>query len=111
MTVRAKRAHILRVVVSDDERTKIAASAALTRLSVSAYLRRVGLAYEPKTALDHERVRDLIRVRGDIGRVGGLLKLWLTERPGDGAGVDDVRAVLNDLDQIADELREKVRQL
>lgn len=111
MKTRQKRSHTLRVVVSDDERAKIAANAKLTRLSVSSFLRRVGQGFEPKTALDHERVMDLHRLRGDLGRMGGLLKLWLTDRAGEGANVEDVRAVLNDIEAIGEEVREKVRQL
>lgn len=96
---------------SDAEREAILASAALTRLSASAYLRRVGLGYQPKTALDHDRVMDLHRLRGDLGRLGGLLKLWLTDRAGEGAAVEDVRALLNDIEAIGEEVRDKVRQL
>ena len=28
--------------------------------------------------LDYQRVDDLARINGDLGRLGGLLKLWLT---------------------------------
>ena len=30
----------------------------------------------------------------DLGRIGGLLKLWLAERPGQGARVNDVERLL-----------------
>lgn len=28
--------------------------------------------------MDFEQVRELARINGDLGRLGGLLKLWLT---------------------------------
>ena len=46
--------------------------------STSAYLRKVGLGYEVKSVLDFERVAELAKVNGDLGRLGGLLKLWLS---------------------------------
>jgi hypothetical protein len=35
--------------------------------------------------LDHAAVSDLAKVNGDKGRLGGLLKLWLVDRPEKGA--------------------------
>lgn len=106
-----ERTRPLKVYVTADERAAIERNATLTALSISDYLRRVGQGFQPKTALDHERVMDLHRLRGDLGRMGGLLKLWLTDRAGEGADVEDVRALLNDIEAIGEEVREKVRQL
>jgi hypothetical protein len=47
-------------------------------LSVSRYLRDVGMGYEPQSVIDAELVRQLSKINGDQGRLGGLLKLWLT---------------------------------
>ena len=30
------------------------------------------------SVLDYQRIDDLARINGDLGRLGGLLKLWLT---------------------------------
>lgn len=35
------------------------------------------------------------RLRGDLGRLGGLLKLWLVDAPGQGVPESDVRAALD----------------
>ena len=48
-------------------------------LVVSAFLLAVGQGYEVKGITDYERVRELARINGDLGRLGGLLKLWLTD--------------------------------
>ena len=44
----------LKVVVSECERAEIETGAAATGLSVSAYLRNLGLGYQPQSTLDHE---------------------------------------------------------
>ena len=66
------------VWVTPDEKRGIEAMAQATGNSASAYLRRVGLGHEVRSVLDYERVRDLAKVNGDLGRLGGLLKLWLS---------------------------------
>lgn len=47
-------------------------------LSTSNYLLRLGLGFEPQSTLDAEAVRALAKINGDQGRLGGLLKLYLT---------------------------------
>lgn len=83
-----KRAHHLRVPVFDDEKAVIEAQAAQAGMSVARYLREVGQGYQINGVTDAEHVRELVRVNGDLGRLGGLLKLWLT----DDARVADVGA-------------------
>ena len=31
-----------------------------------------------RSVLDYQRIDDLAKINGDLGRLGGLLKLWLT---------------------------------
>lgn len=107
----AARKKRLLVTLNDEEHAQIKATAAMVGMSMSRFLRVVSLGHQPKSILDHEQVREVIRTRGDLGRVGGLLKLWLTERAGEGASVEDVRAVLNEIEAIAEEVRHKVRAL
>ena len=47
-------------------------------MKVARYLREVGLGHTFKGVLDYEQVRELAKINGDLGRIGGLLKLWLT---------------------------------
>lgn len=74
-----KRHHHLRVPVFPDEKEEIERQARQAGLSVARYLREVGQGYEIKGITDYERVRELARINGDLGRLGGLLKLWLTD--------------------------------
>ena len=81
-------------MVSVEEREEIQARARGCGLSVSAYLRALGLGHEPRSVYDLTTVDTLAQVNGDLGRFGGLLKLWLGERPGQGARVADVESLL-----------------
>ncbi len=49
-------------------------------MSDSAYLRALGLDMPVKSTLDQEAILELARINGDLGRLGGLLKMWLTNQ-------------------------------
>jgi hypothetical protein len=67
------------VPVFPEEQTEIARQATQAGMSVARYLREVGQGYAIKGIVDLEQVRELARINGDLGRLGGLLKLWLTD--------------------------------
>ena len=75
----------IKVWVTPEERAEIADRAEQAGLSLSAYMRAAGLNHRIKSVYDLEAVGDLVRVNADLGRVAGLLKLWLAERPEQGA--------------------------
>lgn len=69
----------MKVRVLPDEKARIEALAASVGESASSYLRLVGLGHQPRSMIDREQARELVRINGDLGRLGGLLKLWLTD--------------------------------
>lgn len=73
-----KRLLHLRVPVTLDEEQGIRTKARDTGLSVARYMRQVSLGYLVPSAIDNQQVEELLRINGDLGRVGGLLKMWLT---------------------------------
>jgi hypothetical protein len=75
----------LSVLLGGVLRARIEERAKATGLSISAYLRTAGLGHPIESVLDHAAVMDLAKVNGDQGRLGGLLKWWLMDRPGRGA--------------------------
>src|SRR3984893_4581440 len=79
-----RRTQAIAVWVRPAERAKIQRLAASSGLSMSVYLKTLGLSYEPKSVLDAERVGDLLKACGDLGRLGGVLKLWLGGEAGQG---------------------------
>jgi hypothetical protein len=68
----------IKVYCLPDERKRIQANARAAGLSLSSFLLNVGQGYRVHGVTDYERVRELARINGDLGRLGGLLKLWLT---------------------------------
>ena len=98
------RINHLQVTVNADERERIKARAAAASLSVSAYLRAAGLGQTIRSTLDHTTVLELARINADQGRLGGLLKLWLVERPEQGAAARDVRAMLDRIGELQGKL-------
>jgi hypothetical protein len=67
----------IKVWVLPEEKNLIEENARATGRSVSSYLRAVGIGYQPKSVLDHKSIADLVKVNADLGRLGGLLKMWL----------------------------------
>jgi hypothetical protein len=71
----------IKVYCLPNERMQIEANAQAAGLSLSSYLLKVGMGYRIRGILDNKRVEELARINGDLGRLGGLLKLWLTDDP------------------------------
>ncbi|HRB46551.1 MAG TPA: conjugal transfer transcriptional regulator TraJ [Nitrosomonas sp.] len=69
----------LRVPVEPEEGKIIREQAEKCGLSISEYLKKLGLGYEPTSIMDNQKVNELAKINGDLGRLGGLLKLWLSD--------------------------------
>ena len=69
----------IKVYCFPDERDAIEQQARSTGLSKSSYLLRVGMGYPIRSIVDHHQVEELVKINGDLGRLGGLLKLWLSK--------------------------------
>jgi len=69
----------IKVYCLPDEKELIEAQANRAGMSAARYLREVGQGYHISGVVDYEQVRELARINGDLGRLGGLLKLWLTD--------------------------------
>lgn len=82
----------VRVYASDDELQQIAVNAAAVSMSQSAYLKALGLGYKPASVYDRDVVIQLVKINADQGRLGGLIKMWLS---------NDERLALYDHDQLA----------
>lgn len=68
----------IKVYCLPEEKQIIEGLARRAGMSAARYLREVGQGYQIKGVVDYEYVRELARINGDLGRLGGLLKLWLT---------------------------------
>ncbi|MCS3416877.1 hypothetical protein M2399_002211 [Pseudomonas sp. BIGb0450] len=103
-----RRGKPIEVWVNDEEKELITARASEAGLSRSGYLRAVGLNYPIRSVVDLAAVADLAKVNGDLGRVAGLLKLWLSEGRGEGASVVDVEAVMVEFRELQVSVRQKM---
>lgn len=66
--------------ITVDERAEIAAAAKRAGLSCSAYVKRVCLGL-PTPSLEKQQYRlELLKINADLGRLGGLFKLCLSEK-------------------------------
>ena len=101
----------MKVFVTEDERAAIERRAAAANLSISAYLRTAGLNKTIRSTVDHEAVGKLAKLNGDQGRLGGLLKLWLTDQPGRGVPARDIRSLLEQIEALQSRLVDIVAKL
>jgi hypothetical protein len=67
----------VKVWVTPEEKSLIAGKAAAHSMSASAYLRALGLELAVQSTIDHRAVLDLVKINADLGRLGGLIKVWL----------------------------------
>lgn len=100
-----RRGKPIEVWVNDEEKARITARAEQSGLSRSGYLRAVGLNYPIRSVVDLAAVADLAKVNGDLGRVAGLLKLWLAEKHGQEARAVDVDVIMVEFRELQGEVR------
>ncbi len=103
--------HHIKIWCSADEKAAIEGLAKDAGLSASSYLRLIGLGYKPRSVVDMDEVQRLVAINGDLGRLGGLLKLWLTDDPKLDEFKPDqmrriIRGVLSKIEAGQEELRE-----
>ena len=100
------------VRVTPDEKTAIEDFARQTGYSTSSYLRMLGLGYLPKSIVDNQQVMELAHINGDLGRLGGLLKLWLTNDVRTAQfGESTLRAALARIEDTQDKMIEVMRSV
>ena len=74
------RKKFIKAYVDDDEFDRISDLANRTGLTMSTYAKRLCLGHEVKS-LEHAHVRNELRLlRGDLGRIGGLIKQLLAHQ-------------------------------
>lgn len=95
----------IKVYCFPNERQTIEQQARSTGLSKSSYLLRVGMGYPIRSIVDHHQVEELVKINGDLGRLGGLLKLWLSSEKSIG-GIDarTIRETLKKIDGAQDHM-------
>ncbi len=113
---RRRREKVIQVRVDETELGIISDNATAARLTSAEFLRRLGQGHTPKSMVDLGLVRDLCAVAGNLGRLGGLLKLWLSEKrsgslPTHEISTKDIDALWRDVQATYAELKAKVEAL
>ena len=98
----------LRSYLTPEEYKVIKDNADRARMSVSSYVKAVCLGHEVKSKEDTTVILELARVSADLGRLGGLFKLALSEKI-----IDRLRggSLLDDINRTRRLLEDKVRRL
>ncbi|MDD1975437.1 plasmid mobilization protein [Pseudomonas tussilaginis] len=100
-----RRGKPIEVWVTDEEKAIIVQRANETGLSRSGYLRALGLNTPIRSVVDLIAVANLAKVNGDLGRVAGLLKLWLSEKHDQGSKSKDVEEIVSEFRRLQGEVR------
>jgi hypothetical protein len=90
----------IEVWLTEQEYEAITANASRVKQAHSEFLRNLGIGFQPKSRLDQEAIQALMKLHADQGRLGGLLKLWLSERKGEGTSASNVRSVLQQIESL-----------
>jgi uncharacterized protein (DUF1778 family) len=105
---------IIKAYVSQDEYENIRAAAAQARLSISKFVAAVCLGYEPKSKVDLEAIAAIIQTKGDMARLGNLLKLLIDQSDFEEKKITDLLSSMqetrNILHEILYKLHEKVSE-
>jgi hypothetical protein len=100
----------IKVYCLPSEHDEIEVLAHSTGHTMSSYLLSVGLGYRTTSILDNKRVEELICINADLGRLGGLLKLWLTDDPRTVAfGEATIKALLGQIEETQGRMRDVIR--
>ena len=74
-------------------------------LNISRFLRDLSLNYPLTCIVDQRVIKEMLNIAGDIGRLGGLFKYWLTLNYDEKPNFSDKRSY-DDIDKIVDEILE-----
>lgn len=98
----------MKIYVDPSEYVEIIQSADRAQLSVSTYVRRLCLGMPTPTFEKQKAVRELLAVNADLGRLGGLLKMWLMDED---RNQREAARLLRELQQVKSLLIQKIEAL
>lgn len=107
-----KRHKLIGVKCTPEEFEEISKRAGLFGLKNPGYLRSSGLNYPLASKVDLHAFLELQKSRGDLGRLGGLLKMWLSDKDRK-PGLDqiEVKALLKQIEAKQEEVAEYAKKL
>ena len=73
-----EKTSVLKVYLKPGDMPVVEANARAARMSKSAFVRSVALGGRPASDIDLDHMEKMLAVSADLGRLGGLLKMLLT---------------------------------
>ncbi len=102
----------LRCYVTDEEHATISAAAERAGLTRSTYIKRICLGQPTPSLETHRARRDLMKANAEIGRLGGLFKLCLSEKQGPLVALhQEVRRILREIEARQRELKAAIARM
>ena len=83
------RGKSVKIRVNELEHEEINRRANMYGVTTSTYIRNIALNYPITSKVDHLSLMELGKCRADLGRLGGLLKMWLSNKDRR-AGLDEI---------------------
>jgi len=103
---------VLKTYLTPEEYGKIMASADRTGLSLSTFAKRVCLGLSVPSLENQQARRELLKINADLGRLGGLFKLCLSEKEEPLVALhQEVRRVLREIEARQRELKAAVTRI
>jgi hypothetical protein len=111
--VTSGRTNRISMRISDQEKTTLQEKAQAFGLSLTSYLILVGLEKRLRSKLDQRAVVELGHLRADLGRLGGLLKYWLSGNTAQNPThhIHDIRPLLQNIDETQQTIKTLVNTL
>lgn len=85
-------------------------------LSGPGFLRSMGMKFRPKSVVDQMVFTEMLEIHADLNRIGGLIKLWLSERetklpPEAQVSVYDLQRLIGDLREASTVVKNKAGEI
>ncbi len=110
-----QKTELIQVRATPDEKERLRARAAAFGISMGELCRQTIFASTPRSKTDQGAIAELAGTRADLGRLGGLLKGWLSgafEKPvPDIQTRDDVIALLRQIEATQALVLERVKKV
>lgn len=91
------------VRVNQDEQENLVLNSNKYGLKIPGYLRSLGLNYPIKSIVDEKAAANLLKVNADMGRLGGLFKMWLEDNRADKHDFSNTRTY-KDIDNLVNDI-------
>jgi hypothetical protein len=107
-----KRSKVIYTRVTDEEHEEVTHRSKMYGITTSNYLRNLALNYPLKSRVDQLAFLELGKCRADLGRLGGLLKMWLSNKDRR-SGLDEieVKGLLKEIEDKQEEITGYARKL